>query len=91
MDKSTIIQFVIGLCLIVAFVTRICFFQSFDSYMKDYKKSEPQSSKKLKSKRNGKSVHCFYSIYQYVFDKQRKVKSNQIKILAAFFEVLNQM
>ena len=39
MDKSTIIQFVIGLCLIVAFVTRICFFQSFDSYMKDYKKS----------------------------------------------------
>lgn len=53
MDKSTIIQFVIGLCLIGAFVTRICFFQSFDSYMKDFDKSEPQSSKKLKSKRNG--------------------------------------
>ena len=38
MDKSTIIQLVIGLCLIVAFVTRICFFQSFDSYMKSFKK-----------------------------------------------------
>ena len=62
MDKSTIIQLVIGLCLIVAFVTRICFFQSFDSYMKDFDKSEPQSSKKLKSKRNGEYVHfLFYS------------------------------
>ena len=52
MDKSTIIQFVIGLCLIGAFIARICFFQSFDSYMKGFKKSEQQSSKKLKNKRN---------------------------------------
>ena len=66
MDKSTIIQFVIGLCLIVAFVTRICFFQSFDSYMKDYKKSEPQSSKKLKTKEM-ENRFIFYSIHQ-VFD-----------------------
>ena len=66
MDKSMIIQLVIGLCLIVAFVTRICFFQSFDSYMKDYKKSEPQSSKKLKTKEM-ENRFIFYSIHQ-VFD-----------------------
>ena len=53
MDKSTIIQLVIGLCLIGAFVARIWFFQSFDSDMKDFQKSEPQSSKKLNNKRNG--------------------------------------